>query len=199
MSCGKECCEKCASTAITIRHPGQRRFAADEKWACSAECKRKFEEQVLDYPLEDLGTDRDIESDCIRNELWYKAVLSALNKNDLVWKEWTDLQGKFGTKYAMNVITIHKNDLWERFSERMRVRARPQDETKISEKELEKLLRGEGTNILSSLGQSAGLLTRRRAKGLMYALDSSFHFFAFSVHASCSADDYPDHRSTGNA
>jgi DNA-directed RNA polymerase subunit RPC12/RpoP len=122
-----------------------------DKWACSAECRRKFEEQVLNYPLVNIGTEAGAEFDSIETELWYKACMSVLDTNDPTRKAWTDMQ-KFGIKYIMDIMVIqttssnhkHESDLHDRFLARallvlagnMERAGRPLDAAKIYEKEL---------------------------------------------------------------
>jgi len=143
LSCGKECCERCASYLLTIN--------TRDKWACSAQCRNKFEEQVLNYPLENIGTDTGTEFKSVEIELWYKACMSAFDANDPSKKAWTDLQ-KLGIKSAMDIMDIqttssnhkHESDLYDRFLARvllalagnMERAGRPLDAAKIYEKEL---------------------------------------------------------------
>jgi DNA-directed RNA polymerase subunit RPC12/RpoP len=91
-------------------------------WACSAECRKKYEEQVLSYPLDNIGTVTGAEFNSNVNEFWYKACMAALNKNNSSWEFWRELQ-KHGMEYSMRLMNIetrssnhkHTSDLFDRF------------------------------------------------------------------------------------
>lgn len=141
---GKKCCEKCATYVLTVN--------AEDKWACSPECKAKYEQKVLEYPLEEVGINFDKQFYSLVNELWYKACMAALDTNDSSSKAWVNLQ-KISTRYAMRVTNIqtqsskhkYENDLHDRFlasallvlADNMEKAGRPLDAARIyQEKEL---------------------------------------------------------------
>lgn len=152
LSCGKECCQKCAFYVLTIidtsRAPVRQ---VEDKWACSAACRKRFEEQVLNYPLEYLGTGLGAEFNSIENELWNKACMTALNLNDPLRKEWSRLE-KIGISRALSTMSIetttsdrkYQNDLRDRFCYHALLKlagniqraGRPLDAAEIYEKQL---------------------------------------------------------------
>jgi molecular chaperone DnaK len=114
--CGKGCCEECGSFVLRIGY--------EDKVACSPDCKKSYEQEVLDHPIEDAGTSLDIR---IReNELWYNACFAALDKNDSSLKAWVRWlkKGRVYAKHILNIETTSSNgrertDLRERFSTRV--------------------------------------------------------------------------------
>jgi DNA-directed RNA polymerase subunit RPC12/RpoP len=122
-----------------------------DKWACSEECARIFEQKVLDYPLKDMGTDLDTEFYSLENQLWYDACIAALNEDDSSRVSWFSLL-KDGKDYAMRIMDIEtqssdgkqKSDLRENFLKRallalacdIEAVGRPLDAAKIYEKNL---------------------------------------------------------------
>lgn len=146
VSCQKKCCKYCASFVLKI--------ASEDKMTCSAECKRKYEQKVLEHPLGDIGTELNDAFRKLENELWHEACCSALDRNDPQQQNWTILT-RHGRDYATRIMEIYetsphcygKSDLRERFRNRvllvmasnMENVGRPLDAANVYEKELKML------------------------------------------------------------
>ena len=139
--CGRTCCERCARYVVTI--------GSADKWACSEECARKFEEKVLTYPLKDIGTFLDSEFYDVEDKLWHSACIDALNKNDPSRENWFNLLKQGLAMRIMHVETKssdgkHESDLGRKFRRRalltlahnMETVGRPLDAAKIYEEHL---------------------------------------------------------------
>jgi len=143
LCCEKKCCENCAFFVLKL--------GIEDKWACSTECRQKYEQKVLEHPTGDIGTELNAAFRSIENELWHEACFSALDKNDLEWKNWKSLL-KNGRDYATRIMEINttssdgkeRNDLRDRFRRRlflslasnMQRVGRPLDAAIVYEKEL---------------------------------------------------------------
>jgi len=141
--CGRKCCDQCGHYVLS--------FGVEDKWACSEECARRFEQKVLDYPLKDIGTDLDDAFHSLENQLWYDACIATLGKDDPILAAWLNLL-KQDKDYAMRIMQIksessdtkRRGDLRDKFLNRallalahnMEAVGRPLDAAKIYEKNL---------------------------------------------------------------
>lgn len=143
LRCGKLCCEKCAVYVISLGY--------QNRWACSRQCAEKFEQEVLGYPLENVGTELNEEFDFQVNKLWHEACIAALHRGDPAHAAWSYLL-KQGVDYAMRIIDIksrshdgkHATDLHDKIyksallalAHNMELVGRPLDAAIIYEKHL---------------------------------------------------------------
>jgi len=123
---------------------------AKDRLACSEQCAQKFEQKVLDYPLEEIGTELDYRFEARVNEIWHEACIAALDMNDPWRKNWSDWLKKFGKDVMLHQIDSksfhgkYVSDLRERFYNRallmlasnMEAVGRPLDAAMIYEKHL---------------------------------------------------------------
>lgn len=114
LRCGKDCCEYCTLFVLKIR--------MYDKWTCSARCRQEFEQQVLAFPLGDIGTELDWRFESCAKESWNDACIAALSVHDEVRETWMRLSGQ-GKNYAMRVMETsdissdgkNRSDLRQRF------------------------------------------------------------------------------------
>jgi len=84
--CGRVACEKCARAWLdllkvkTTVETSERKAGYEYMGFCSDACKDAFWGNVMDYPLDDIGTDVNHFVQNLRN-LFYAAILQALNGN----------------------------------------------------------------------------------------------------------------------
>lgn len=140
--CGKDCCQHCALFVLKV--------GINDEWACSVKCRQEFEQQVLAFPLGEIGTELDWRFESCARDSWYDACIAALD--DRTRETWMHMSKGYGRNYAMHVKEIkdissdgkNRSDLRQRFYARALVQlagnmeavGRPLDAACIYEKDL---------------------------------------------------------------